>query len=94
MGKGFSLPHRDPKMFLGSFILGRNPYQYASRRNESPIAQSRWARWAIWRSSGFEFGTEFNASAGAENGRQCLCYVYVRTGVRVKRNAFVFVGGL
>jgi hypothetical protein len=29
------------------------PLHYASRRNESPIAQSRWPRWAIRRSTGF-----------------------------------------
>jgi hypothetical protein len=55
---------------------GRNPYQYASRRNESPIAQSRWPRWAIWRSSGFEIGTELDAPAGlkkAPTSTSCMC---------------------
>jgi hypothetical protein len=28
------------------------------------IAQSRWPRWAIWRSSGYDFGTELDAPAG------------------------------
>jgi hypothetical protein len=34
-------------------ILQIQPLHYASRRNESPIAQSRWPRWAIRRSTGF-----------------------------------------
>ena len=42
--------------------------RFASRRNESPIAQSRWPRWAISRSTGFESGTELDAPAGPKNG--------------------------
>ena len=46
-------PHlADPKyrpalQSLARITLLLQPLQYASRRNESPIAQSRWPRWAI-----------------------------------------------
>jgi hypothetical protein len=36
----------------------------AFRRGEGLIAQSRWPRWATWRSTGLEFGTQLDAPAG------------------------------
>src|SRR5580692_11654782 len=45
-------------------IYSPRPY----RRNVSPIAQSRWPRWVIWRSSGAENGTELDAPAGPKRG--------------------------
>jgi hypothetical protein len=56
--------------------------------NESLIAQSRWPRWVIWRSSGYEFGTELDVPAGPKNGCQCLCRVYIRIGELGNRKTF------
>ena len=48
----------------------------AIRPGGGPIAQSGWRRWAIWRSTGFEFGTELDAPAGPKRvptSTSCLC---------------------
>jgi hypothetical protein len=37
-------------------------------RNEMTIAQNRWPRWVMWRSSGTENGTELDAPAGPKKG--------------------------
>jgi hypothetical protein len=37
-------------------------------RNESLIAQNHWPRWVMWRSSGYENGTELDGPAGLKSG--------------------------
>ena len=57
---------------------------HAFRGNEGTIAQRRWLRWAIWRSIGFEFGTEPDAAGGAENGTRVYVASYIGIGVTEK----------
>ncbi len=51
-------------------------------RGESAIAQSRWLRWASWRSSGYEFGTELDAPAGAKNSANVYVASILSEGVQ------------
>jgi hypothetical protein len=57
------------------------PPRPAFRPSESAIAQSRWLRWAIWRSSGFESGTELDAAAGPKNGARVYVLSILRLGL-------------
>jgi hypothetical protein len=58
----------------------------AFRPGESPIAQSRWPRSAIWRSTGVDSNTELDWPSGSKQGAR-ICCVYIEIGVQGIRRA-------
>jgi hypothetical protein len=71
---------------------GRGRPTPAFRRGEGLIAQSRWPRGAIWRSTGLEFGTQLDAPAGPKNGSNA--YILSISGPVVQLSSNVFRGFL
>jgi hypothetical protein len=58
-----------PAKFALSVIMpAQQRAMFISSSRESPIAQNRWPRWVMWRSSGAENGTELDAPAGPKRG--------------------------